>query len=137
MGKFYLFFFHVSEHVDYLKAIKVFSLRKKTEKFGRGVPPAQWASTLRVLASEATTLNMHLVLPTLYGFLPTQLTEHITNQFLVKLWPIKKEKIFIAQKLNELELFKNCINLRNCLYKNPWFFLLFGLKLIPLHGIYQ
>ena len=35
-------FFHVSEHVDHFKAIKVFSLRKKTEitgMFGLGVPP--------------------------------------------------------------------------------------------------
>ena len=38
-GKFFIDFFHVSEHVDHFKAIKVFSLRKKPEKFGRGVPP--------------------------------------------------------------------------------------------------
>ena len=34
----YINFFHVSEHVDHFKAIKVFSLRKKSEKFGRGLP---------------------------------------------------------------------------------------------------
>ena len=32
-------FFHVSEHVDHFKAIKVFSPRKKPETFGRGVLP--------------------------------------------------------------------------------------------------
>ena len=32
-------FFHVSEHADHFKAIKVFSLRKNRKWFGRGVPP--------------------------------------------------------------------------------------------------
>ena len=31
MGKKFIDFFHVSEHVDHFKAIKVFSLRKKPE----------------------------------------------------------------------------------------------------------
>ena len=33
-GNFFIDFFHVSEHVDHFKAIKVFSLRIKREKFG-------------------------------------------------------------------------------------------------------
>ena len=37
--EFYLFFFHVSEHVDHFNAIKVFSLRKKTEMVWSGVVP--------------------------------------------------------------------------------------------------
>ena len=31
-GNFFIDFFHVSEHVDHFKAIKVFSLKKKTER---------------------------------------------------------------------------------------------------------
>ena len=45
-------------------------LKEKNQEGSLG-GSAQWASTLRVLASEATTLNRHLVLPTLHGFLPT------------------------------------------------------------------
>ena len=39
MEKNFIDFFHVSEHVDHLKAIKVFSLRKTRKRFGLGVPP--------------------------------------------------------------------------------------------------
>ena len=42
IGKNFIDFFHVSEHVDHFKAIKVFSLRKKskiTEKVWWGPPP--------------------------------------------------------------------------------------------------
>ena len=38
--------------------------------YGWSYPP-QWASTWRVFTSDASTLNRPLVLPTLYGFLPT------------------------------------------------------------------
>lgn len=33
--------------------------------------PSRWASTWWLLAAEASTLNSHLILPTLYGFLRT------------------------------------------------------------------
>ena len=39
MEKNFIDFFHVSEHVDHFKAIKVFSLRKKSEMVWLGVPP--------------------------------------------------------------------------------------------------
>ena len=39
MEKNFIDFFHVSEHVDHFKAIKVFSLRKKTEKVWFGGTP--------------------------------------------------------------------------------------------------
>ena len=39
MEKKFIDFFHVSEHVDHFKAIKVFSLRKKTEMVWLGGTP--------------------------------------------------------------------------------------------------
>ena len=49
MEKKFIEFFHVSEHVDYFKAIKVFSLRKKPEITGKvwsgGTPPPLFGKT--------------------------------------------------------------------------------------------
>ena len=43
MEKKFIDFFHVSEHVDHFKAIKVFSLRKKPEMVWLGGTPPHWA----------------------------------------------------------------------------------------------
>ena len=47
MENFFIDFFHVSEHVDHFKAIKVFSLRKKPEMvwLGGTPPPGVWQKT--------------------------------------------------------------------------------------------
>ena len=46
MEKNFIDFFHVSEHVDHFKAIKVFSLRKKPEMVWLGgIPPGVWQKT--------------------------------------------------------------------------------------------
>ena len=46
IGKIFIDFFHVSEHVDHFKAIKVFSLRKKTEiVWSGGTPPPMFGKT--------------------------------------------------------------------------------------------
>ena len=47
MEIFFIDFFHVSEHVDHFKAIKVFSLRKKPEMvwLGGTPPPRVWQKT--------------------------------------------------------------------------------------------
>ena len=49
IGKIFIDFFHVSEHVDHFKAIKVFSLRKKPEITGKvwlgGTPPPLFGKT--------------------------------------------------------------------------------------------
>ena len=47
MEKNFIDFFHVSEHVDHFKAIKVFSLRKKPEMvwLGGTPPPGIWKKT--------------------------------------------------------------------------------------------
>ena len=42
IGKNFIDFFHVSEHVDHFKAIKVFSLRKKPEMVWLGGTPPPW-----------------------------------------------------------------------------------------------
>ena len=45
MEKNFIDFFHVSEHVDHFKAIKVFSLRKKPEMVWLGGTPGVWQKT--------------------------------------------------------------------------------------------
>ena len=49
---------------------------------------AQWASTLPILSQKASPLNQALVMSALYAFLPGYTPKYITNQFLVKFYPI-------------------------------------------------